>query len=764
MSSIHFISCKKASLSTLSLAISFALYISPLAAQEENKVDDDKNNTIEIISVVAQKRVQNELVVPVSMTTLGSEDIQATGANDLNDLSDMAPNFSTTGQEGHQAAIYMRGVGTWSRNIGFDTRVGVYLDGIYLGQSTAINQAMMELQQAEILRGPQGTLFGKNTIAGAVNLISIKPDAEEFSAHVGLEFGNFGSQQLSGRLNVPLSDTTAIQFSFMKNDFDGQYVNLYDDKEVGARKTQAMRFQLSHEFNDQFSLYFSYDDSEFTGSFVNGEALTDTFGSVPLSPDDPAAAPFVINSNITPSNDNENSGANLTLSYTTDSGAIFNSITGYRDSLGYYVSDTDYAPLDFIHIEYTDEYSNISQEFQWISPENKAFEYVAGLYFYSQEGKTDRSAITGPHIAFLNAAFGLTDPVVFKSGDVVYNRGTVDTSSIALYANGNYQLADKTFLDLGLRYTTEEKEVDFDLGRTGFSGAILGIGTGNLTDKYEDNFISHAIGLRQEIDNSNLYIKWSTGFKSGGFNLDFIQQNVLDAGARFDKETVNSIEAGVKGRYFEDKLKFIFAVFKADYDDYQVNQFLATENGSQITIQNAAKVVTQGIELGSVYALGDNVLIEFNYGYLDAYFDKYPGGGFVNGSDASGNRLPYAPKHSISSSIQYETELEAFGNSLFVARLGHSYTSKQYTTAWQLDEVTLRGGDTISFGAIDAHNLFNMRIGLVDSEGSWDVSLWGKNITNEKYLKQSYRDFFNTYTEQYGDQRMYGLEVNYYFN
>ena len=170
MSSIHFISCKKASLSTLSLAISFALYISPLAAQEENKVDDDKNNTIEIISVVAQKRVQNELVVPVSMTTLGSEDIQATGANDLNDLSDMAPNFSTTGQEGHQAAIYMRGVGTWSRNIGFDTRVGVYLDGIYLGQSTAINQAMMELQQAEILRGPQGTLFGKNTIAGAVNL------------------------------------------------------------------------------------------------------------------------------------------------------------------------------------------------------------------------------------------------------------------------------------------------------------------------------------------------------------------------------------------------------------------------------------------------------------------------------------------------------------------------------------------------------------------------------------------------------------------
>ncbi|RLA05537.1 MAG: TonB-dependent receptor, partial [Gammaproteobacteria bacterium] len=141
----------------LPLAISLALYGTQLVAAEGDAaagVDNQKNDNI--VTVTAQKREQDEMEVPTSVTTLGEEDLQFSGANDLNDLSQLAPNFSTSGEEGYQSAIYMRGVGTWSRNIGFDTRVGVYLDNVYLGQSSALNQAMMGLQQAEVLRGPQG--------------------------------------------------------------------------------------------------------------------------------------------------------------------------------------------------------------------------------------------------------------------------------------------------------------------------------------------------------------------------------------------------------------------------------------------------------------------------------------------------------------------------------------------------------------------------------------------------------------------------------
>ncbi|RLA02871.1 MAG: hypothetical protein DRQ47_06175, partial [Gammaproteobacteria bacterium] len=612
------------------------------------------------------------------------------------------------------------------------------------------------------------------------------------------EFGNFGQKQVSGRFNLPISDTTAVQFNGMTNDFDGQYVNINTGSpvEVGARENESFRIQVSHEFNENFDLYFSYDKSDASGSMLNAEALTDPFGNVDLAtfnaappflpfPIGPAAPldqastePFVVNSNHTPRNDYDSTGFNITLSYETDGGATLRSITGIRDSVSFYVSDTDYSPNDLLHVEFSDDYNNTSQEFQWISADDDKFEYLGGLYFYEQEGTTSRDAIPGMDVIALAQLNGLPcmldQPfplnMCFYPGGAVYNRGSVDVSSWAAYGNASYRIAENTHIDLGLRYTAEEKTADFELGDVNnpIMRMAFNVGAGQVQEKYDDDFVSHSLGVRHQMGDNNLYLKWSTGFKSGGFNLDFIDQYTLDQGAGFDKETVNSIEAGVKGRYLDDTLKVTMAIFKADYEDYQVNQFVSLgENTSTITIQNVGEVITQGLELGLAYQFNDNFSAEIGYGYLDATFGDFPGGGAKlpggGNADATGNPLPYAPEHSISTNIQYEAEISALGGSTFIAVLNHSYESDQQGTTWNVSEYTLPTGQVIPFSELAARHIFNTRIGLIGPQGNWDLFFWGKNLADESYVKESFRDFFNTYTQEFGDQRTYGIEMNYYF-
>jgi len=782
-------------LKVLSLAIAVALTQQGVIAEAENDEKNDDN----VVTIVSQKRVQDEVTVPISVSSIGAEDLQFNAASDLNDLSNLAPNFSTNNQEGYQSAIYMRGVGTWSRNIGFDTRVGVYLDGAYLGQSSALNQAMMGLEAAEIVRGPQGTLFGKNTVAGAVNLISMKPNTEAAEGRIGFEVGNFNRRQVSGRFNAPLGEDSAIQISFQDDSKDGEYYNYFNNTELGNRDSQAGRFQFIHKFDEQLNLYISYDESKSEGTWVQGEALSDTFGQFPVESDPLLALaagplvgqinePYNVLTNVNSENGYNANGFNLTLEYNADNGGIFKSITAVRESDSLYINDTDYSPFSFLKIVFDDSYKTTTQEFQFVSADNKDFEYLGGIYYYDQKGQTQRDAIPGNDIGLLNSAFGLpcigtvdiTNPLSYclEADKVVFNRGVVDVKSWAGYTNMSWGIGEASHIDFGIRYTTEKKEADYSLGTQdgGVNGIIFGVANGSVVDAFSDEFLSHNIGIRTVVGDTNYYAKWSTGFKSGGYNLDFIDQFALNDKARFNKETVNSYEVGMKGRYLDNALKFTAAVFYTKYDDYQVNQFLALgPNASTISIRNVPNATTKGIELGVDYRVNDNLSAEINLGVLSAEFNSFPGGGVRrpdgSNADASGNTMPFAPRNSISSAVTYETQVNA--DAIFVARLGWNYNSEQYTNPWNVTDYTVGVADpnsgffvptgTFPFGQIDSHNLYNLHIGLVSTEGSWDAFFWGKNITDEKYLSESFRDFFNTYTEQQADQRMYGVEINYYF-
>ena len=524
---------------------------------QSQQLEDDEEQ-YEVLIVTAQKREQKLNEVPIAISSFSANNIEQSGITQLTELSDFIPNLSISKATDFSSAITIRGVGSNSRNIGFDTRVGVYLDGVYLGQSPAVNQELLDLERIEVLRGPQGTLFGKNTVAGAINLISKKP-SDTFEGKVSASIGNFNAREIQGQVNVPLSDSSAVKFSVTKLDRDGYIKNLITENELNERDALAYRAQFRSELSDQLELNFSFDGLNTERLSILGEAVSDTFSN---TLDMAAPNKDEVSTTTDTFEKRDIYGGTLDLAYHTSNNFDIKSITAYRDTDISYRNDPDYAGVDFLTIQYNDQYQQWSQEFQLISPTGEsAFDYIAGLYLYKQDADTQRDAVNGVQSFLLGNT----------PGTVIYNSGSLTTNSYAAYFNSGYEFNSSTSLGLGLRYTNEKKEVNWLLD--GSNSGIFRIGStdGILKDNRTDNYISYAINISHAIkEDLNAYAKYSTGFKSGGYNLDYITNSDLDAGIAFDKETVSSSELGLKGSFYKNSLTLNMAAFNSEFKDYQV--------------------------------------------------------------------------------------------------------------------------------------------------------------------------------------------------
>jgi iron complex outermembrane recepter protein len=721
-----------------------------LAQSLEQEEDADPEQSYEVVIVTAQKRAQNLTDVPIALSSFSKQNVEQTGITQLTELADYIPNLQISRATDFTSSITIRGVGANSRNIGFDTRVGVYLDGVYLGQSPALNQELLDLSRIEVLRGPQGTLFGKNTVAGAINLISQKP-GDTFAGEISASVGNFNAREIQGLLNIPLSQSTAAKFSLSKLDRDGYILNLNTGHKLNERDSLAYRGQLRSEISDKLELNFSVDGLNTERLSILGEALSDTLGN---TVDKGAPNKNEVAVTIDSSEKRDIYGTALDLAYQLDSGYQLKSITAYRDTDILYRNDPDYAVVDLLQIEYSDQYQQWTQELQLISPERSdTFNYVAGLYYYFQQADTRRDAINGEQ-SFI---FGNVP------GTIIRNSGEVTTRSYAAFINGAYELSAKTALTLGLRYTDETKDVDWLLD--GSSSGIFRIGStdGELQDKRSDTDLSYSVSVNYRIDpRLNSYAKYSTGFKSGGYNLDYVTNADLSAGIAFDKETVGSTEVGLKGNFFANKLIANFAAFYSEFDDYQVNQFIDLGNGaSSISIRNAAQASTQGLELEVIYRPLKQLEIQASAGLLDTEFDDFPGG-LSNGSNAKGKHLINAPKANYSLSVQYLSELTSLSADLL---LRADITNNQgfYTSVDNVKTQTLRDGTIVNYGYVESLSMLNARIGLQAENGLWEAYIWGRNLTDETDPIDSRKDFFGTVTVNYNEPRTYGAEVVYHF-
>lgn len=754
---------------TLLATMLFSIFAGTTHAQSENEDQQNAspNEKPEVIVVTSQKRIQRIIDVPLAVTNVSDEEIAQRGIKQLVDIGDAAPNLIISQDTDFRSKVTIRGVGANSRNIGFDSRVGIYIDGVYLGQSPALNQGMVDLERIEVLRGPQGTLFGQNSIAGAVNLISQKP-TDTFEGAVTATIGNFDVSEYHLKLNIPITDNTAMKVFANKADGGGFIDNIYTGQTQGTRDDSSFRMNIVSNVTDNLVLDFSADYTDKKGVQIAGNSLTDVLGREPeLSPFAPIYAQHpqfseTIREKYTtyqpwdPEFVSSIYGASLTVEYTTDSDFTLKSITALRDTdFQAKVFPADTTPIELLFTDYRDTYEQTTQEFQLISPDVGNFKYVAGIYLYQLDAETRRDAIGGDGIGL----FG--DPRLIPGRTAAINEGTLETTSYAVYGNASYDLNDRLQLGLGLRFSSETREVDWYID--GSNSGFFNLAVAELDEKIEDDQFTPMINLNYSLnENTQVYASYSTGFKSGGYNLDYVNPNVVEAGLEFDSETVKNFEIGYKSQPTRD-LSIYAALFRADYSDYQVNQYIDLGDGrTAITIQNAASVISQGLELEVDYQITDDLSLSGNLGLLDATFDSFPGGG-TNGADASGNALPNAPELTAGISLQYYQEVEALNSSIYY-RVDFNHTAEQYYQVSNDENYVIPGSNReVDFDKADSFNVINARISLITNDEDWNVSLWGRNLTDSDHLIASYREFFGGINALYARPRSYGIEVQYNF-
>jgi iron complex outermembrane receptor protein len=347
--------------------------------------------------------------------------------------------------------------------------------------------------------------------------------------------------------------------------------------------------------------------------------------------------------------------------------------------------------------------------------------------------------------------------------------GDVDTKSYALFFNSDYQLNDKLKLAVGARYSKEDKEVDWTASSidptTGVSVIpLFELANGRVQDKRSDTDLSPTITLSYELsDTINSYVKYATGYKSGGYNVDFLTQDQLDAGLEFDKETVKTYELGFKGLVLDQRLSFSAVTFFSQYDDYQIQQLIDLGAGTTaLSIRNAAEVETKGVEFEMTYMATDNLQLTASLALLDGKFTKFPGGG-NKGEDLSGYSLPGVSDYSYHVSAQYYYPIPQFQADL-VMRVSYNYLDDYNTSVDGESEIAMADGSMLAVGDVEGYGLLNGRVGLSANDEVWNVYFWGRNILDEDAeTAVGVKGFFGTRLNQYVSPRTYGIAVDYNF-
>lgn len=731
------------------LFLASAVCPTALAQEAASSAPPDAAVLLDTVVVTAQKRRQKLEDVPIAISVVDRETIEKGRSRTLSDLQQLVPNFSL--DRAGTASINIRGVGGGGRNIGFDTRAGVYLDGVYVGQSQALNMPLFDIAQVEVLRGPQGHLFGRNTVSGAVNIITEAP-SPVFDSKLRAVVGNRDTYELYGSVTGPLGEQVAGKLAASYETRDGYTRNRFDGSDLDDLQRFGTRGQVNFQVSDKLTIDVYGDYSDTDEKTLVGEPITGFFDrTVPGLP----LPKRQVNFNNTPFTNVTLYGGSVNVTYAMAGGHTLTAITGYRDVAQRRQSDTDYSPNDILRTNFNDDFAQFSQELRIASPDDGRLRYVAGLYYLNENADSDRRATIGQDMntivplpagspvpfAPVGLAFRLT------AGSVVPAIANVETEDLAAFAALDFDITERLTLNLGARFTQETKDIVFNLDGSRSGGFRIGT-LNNFRDSRTDNEFNPTAGLTFALSGDvNVYAKYANGFKSGGWNIDFLNVGQIATGFDFDTETVDSYEVGLKGVAMGGRVRFDLAGFYNQFDDFQIFQFVALGGGASVLqLRNAAKVETQGAEASIAFQASEDLRLSANFGYVDATFDRFPNGG-PGGADLSGNDLP-APDFTSAFTVDYGMALPALTGRLdFYGE--YSYRGSYFAGA---------NNDPV-FERIDSRNLVNARLGYSHDNGTFGVSLWARNVFDEDFLNARGRDFLGNQFVQRGEPRSYGIEV-----
>lgn len=707
----------------LALAIGTPAFAQDAAPDGATERDD------QTIIVTATRREQTLQEVPISVAVVSGDQIEKQGILLFDDVQDSVPNLQIDRTNGN-FAITMRGLGAGTGNLSFEQSVGLFIDGVYLSRARAFQNPLLDVQRVEVVRGPQGALFGKNTNAGAISVVTRRP-TREFEGFVRASGEvEHGGWNLEGAVSGPLSETLSARLTgrigsigdFMQNTISGK-------KENGSRY-EAVRGQLLWEPTDNFEALLKVEHS--SNRIDGGTTVFNSIGGASCAlcnavrnsgedvPEYPSfrRAAYTVNPEY---DDTKTTMAQLTMNLDVGDWT-FTSVTAWQDLDGGVNSDYD-GPLTFLESDITERSSSLFQEVRAQREIGDGGAFIAGLTYIDTDLHVQQASL------FDAASAGVALPLNGLSTRQFDQKG----SSWSPFVSLEVPVSEQIMLSGSLRYSHEKRR-----GRArSFSNGVFPPTylPYDLTETRKENLWDYSLRARYEFTrDAYVYLSYATGTKGGGFvsNDALLLYNIWNglASFQFDSERARSWEVGGKFRFLDGKGQLNVALFRTHFADLQVSEY----NGTAFITGNAASAISQGVEIDTDIGIGDNWRIGGSLGYLDAHYKDYPGGACLYNAPATctpqtnnlaGTRLVRAPEWTANAFIEGKYPVSS---SLYaLARVSANYQSRSFFQP-----------DMNPLNSQPAYTKYDARIAVGREDGRWELALVGRNLTDKVTTTQGF--------------------------
>lgn len=712
-------------------------------AAKSQTSDTSSSSGLEEIVVTAQRRSERLQDVPVTVTAVTSARLAAVGIHSSQDLSIVTPGLSVPQTSGYSQPR-IRGVGTTSNGPGIENPVATYIDGVYISSAPSSLLTLNNVDRVEVLKGPQGTLFGRNATGGLIQIITKDP-SHRTSANANVSYGNFSDivadAYVTGGLTKDLAADIAVRYEhqgkgYGHNLFNGSEVGKIDHDFAGRAKflfepSSFTKIKLALDYEDRADDQFNQHlDPQYPGTFNNA------FFGGPF----PLGKPYDVNIDYPFQNKLKAGGAALQVDQDFG-GVTLKSITGYRKSKFDFNLDLDYLPIDGVRAHSSSKFEQFSQELQISSKRNGPLTWVAGLYyFYANDGWLPLTIEQG---AALSPIPGV--PIV------VATNSRQKTNALAGYAQVTYEFAPRAHITLGGRYSYEKKSASglqtIDAGGTIIASIPLPPAGLGIPDSINFKRFNYRIGLDYKFTPDIMaYLTYNTGFKSGGYTLS------SPAIPPYKPEDIKSLEGGLKMQLFDRHMRLNVSGFHYDYSNIQVQRFATT-----IIIYNGAKAKVYGLDLDGELAIARGLTLNYGFSYVHGRFKSFPNADFivpaggcvpapggVCSESAAGNKLPMTPTTTLNVGGNYEFQTDI---GKFAINAGYYRSGKFYAAP-----------DNVLFQK--SYDLVNASISWTDSSDRLSLRVWSRNLGKTLYAN-SIIEGFSGGVRSLGLPRMYGVTAGF---
>lgn len=737
----------------------------PYAAAQEAEAEESR----EVVVVTARRREESIIDTPVAVTAVSDEQLDIAGAIDITSVQRFTPNATIEVARGSNSTLvaFIRGVGQQDPLWGYEPGVGVYVDDVFIARPQGAVLDIFDVERIEVLRGPQGTLYGRNTIGGAIKYVTKDLNLNAPEARLRVNAGSYNQLDMIVSGSAPISDTFAVGGALARYTRDGFGTNLNTGADHYNKDILAGRISAQWEPSDSVRIKFAADRTEDNSNARHGHRLLPSGdGTIPVT-----RSIYDTRAGLPAKNSVDTQGASLTAEWDMNDAITFKSITAYRDSETVTPIDFDSLPQPDFDVPAFYEDSQFSQEFQMLF-EAGAWSGVAGIYYLD------------------GSASGAFDLLLQSLGATVYQAGEQEKENFSVFADATYEISDQWSVSIGGRYTSDETTADvtrelwLGLGSGSFNpnnttSVFLATQTGYTGLNRTDEKFTPRISVNYEpTDYLTVYGSYSQGIKAGGFDPR-ARQDLDPTGLSrtgFAPEVVDSYEVGVKGSFFEGALDLNTAVFLADYKDQQITVQQGADSDNDgvndtfiSSVFNAGKSQYRGVELEGVLYAADNLSFNGVLGYIDAEIEEIISGG---ANIANLFVTQNTPEWTGRLGMNYIYDFASGADLNF--NVSASYRDEYYLFnvanpgfAPGVNPVFPQGGPPLD---PEAYTMLDMSLVYTSPTGSWKAGLYGRNLTEEEYKTGAYNFVTpsqlgadSAYSSFYGAPRTFTASIEFLY-